>query len=212
MSRHRDEARFYVTGHDIAPSREIPPPHDSVVDGISQLVDRRQVQEISVDSPPAAARDVLERARRALRTRLAADPPPDRSPDQEERLQSRFEYRLQIASDHRDRLREQRENTPWRQRSARAHLDRRVRSYIADEAKAVGQLDELKAIRQAADALHRARLERHGPGAAQLLAIRGGCHSRDTAHRRADRALSALGRDPFAASELTHVLRPDFRL
>ncbi len=215
MSRHRDQARFYVTGHDIAPNRELPPPQDPVVDGISRLVDRREVQELAIDSLPAAERTELERERRELRQRLAANPPPERSPRREEHQEGQegqIHYRLQVARDYQERLRAERENTSWHQRSARSQLDQRIAGYAQDEHRAGEQLNALHAIRHAADGRDQAWLKTHGLDAAQLLAIRSELHTRDTADRRADHALQALHRDPLPAPELTQDLGLDFGL
>jgi len=192
MSRHREQARFYVTGGDLRPDRDLPPPRDPVVDGITRLVDRRHVKELAIDSLPTAQRGQLERERRQLREHLAANPPPVRSLEEEERLRQRFEFRRDTAREQRENLIDQRDQTSWRERRTRTNLDERISEHAEHEHKAITRLDALAASDHVADGRDQAWLESHGAEAARLIAISGELHSRDTADRHAAHRVQAV--------------------
>ena len=87
LSRHREQARFYVAESHLRPDREQPPPHDPLIAGLTQLLQRSQAKELALESLPPAQRQQLEDDRREQRYPLTnssapgRSSPPERSPE-----------------------------------------------------------------------------------------------------------------------------------
>jgi Ti-type conjugative transfer relaxase TraA len=84
LSRHREEARFYISGGELglkddrAIDRDCAPGPDPVGDGLRRVLGRSRAQQLATDSLAEIDRDDLEARREQLRERLAdAGPPPE---------------------------------------------------------------------------------------------------------------------------------------
>jgi conjugative relaxase-like TrwC/TraI family protein len=163
LSRHRQEARFYVAGGDLRPDGDKPPPQDPVVAGLTRLLERTQAKELALDSLPSAAREQLERDRRrvrAHRSRPAAATRP----------------LLTAALDRKEALLAQRDQM------RRAARDARVDAGIS---RAQERHKPATALWTATDLADRQWLAAYGPGAARLHAIEGRLPAQDAADPRA---------------------------
>lgn len=80
LSRHKEQARFYVADSDLHLDREQPPLHDPLIAGLTQLLQRSQAKELALESLPLAQRQQLEDGRRDFRDHLSSPPAPARFP------------------------------------------------------------------------------------------------------------------------------------
>jgi len=124
LSRHTQQARFYIARSDLRHDPELPPPADPLVHGISQLLQRSHAKQLALDALPHTQREQLELERRQLRERLADQPPPRRLPHTEDRELEQHVQALENARLREQLLRQQREQLRWRDRHRRAELNR----------------------------------------------------------------------------------------
>ncbi len=204
MSRHREDARFYVARSDLRADPEMPRSSDDLlIHGISRLLERSNIKGLALDELPQAAREDLERDRRQLHAQLDGDPPPTwRWPDAEERELETAAARLKSTQDHAERLQRQREQLRWRDRKQRPELDERI------ERNREQQVRFAQALENTVDAVTTARaddsdwLATHGPAAARLIAVDGELRTRDAAHTHAASRLERIDLHPLEAPDL----------
>ena len=196
LSRHKHEARFYVTGSDLHADREQPSPHDPLVAGLTRLLQRSQAKELALESLPLDQREQLEQERRQLRAHLTRQPPPFRLTPQEDRELDAATAKLKRALDDKKALLERGEQLRRRDRRARADLDARFEHNHEHQHHHAEEIKQLLATRKTADLTDHAWLTTHQPDAARLLTIEAELHARDTATHRAATRIQNLDRDP----------------
>ncbi len=208
MSRHRHDARFYVAGSDIAPNLELPAPHDPVIEGITQLLQRSRTKDLALESLPLADREQLERERRELREQLTDHPPPARRSHREESDSSRVLYVLENAIEDENRLLEQRERLRWHERAARIRIDSRLEESRKTQQSQREQLGALDTRHGHADAIDRAWATTYADEASRLLSVSAELHARDHIEERVLASTRELHPDPLTPQlpELTHDL------
>ncbi len=197
LSRHREQARFYVARGDLRVDPELPPPTDPLVSGIGRLLERSQAKQLALESLPQADREQLEVERRQLREQLAGQPPPRRLAHVEAR---ELEAKVRAVESARERerlLRERRERLRWRDRRARADLDDLLERNLDDQQRHATELQKTVATVTAAKTSDHDWLTNHEPQATRLLAVDHELRTRDTAEDRAARRLETLDRDPL---------------
>jgi len=200
LSRHRDEARFYIARGDVRGDPELPTPADPLVAGITRLLERRNVKELALDSLTEAQRVALDDDRRRLRETLSVATPPKRFPRAE--IQA-LETTLQAFERTRARVKQLQERVGRlgrRDRAARAEATRVLERAEAEQARHEAAFRAARTTYHEAEAADTAWATAHGPAAARLVAIEREVQRREHAQANAARRLHALDRDPLAPS------------
>ncbi len=197
LSRHREQARFYVARGDLHPDPELPPPADPLVFGIAKLMQRSQAKQLALESLPQADREQLEQERRKLRGQLSDQPPPRRLPHVEKRELEADVHGLENARERERLLRERRERLRWRDRSARADIDNLLERNLDEQQERSAELRKTVATVTAAKTTDHDWLDTHGPEATRFLAVDHELRARDSADHHAARRVDALDRDPL---------------
>jgi len=125
LSRHRDEARFYIARADIAVDRDIPIP-DPVVFGLEQLLERSGAKQLALDSLTDRDASELEIKRDELRQLFDTDLP---SATHVERLgweRDRAQEALDEAGQRIERLQELRDQTGLLAFRERGRIDNQI--------------------------------------------------------------------------------------
>jgi Ti-type conjugative transfer relaxase TraA len=208
LSRHRQDARFYLARPNLHADPELPPPHDPLIDGITRLLQRSHAKGLALEALPDAQREQLELERRELRQQLAPEPAPRRLPHAEEQALESQTKALTSARHREHLLREQRDALHWHQRSARKQLDALLENNYAAQARCETALEAAVDAGALAAATDSDWLTAHAPTATRLLAVDHELRARDHADTAASRGLHALHQAPIErvlpAPEITH--------
>jgi conjugative relaxase-like TrwC/TraI family protein len=202
MSRHREQARFYVARTDLHDDRDLPPTADPIISGIGRLMQRSHAKELALDALPQADRETLELERRQIREQLATEPPPRRLPHIEQQELDRELRALENARQREHLLVENRARLKWHQRAARTANDEHLNRNLEDQSRWTTQVEQTAGTLAAGDAADRAWVAAHGPKASRLLAVDSELRTRDHLDHRADRRLQALDRNPLDRNPL----------
>ena len=197
MSRHREQARFYVARADVNNDRDLPPSRDPVVAGIGRLMDRSHAKELALDALPQADREALELERRQLREQLNDDPPPRRLPHIERQELEQDTWALENAREREALLREHRAQLRWRDRADRAVTDQHLEQNLEEQTAYETRVGERVAALDIADDIDSEWLAAHGPEASRLLTVDRELRTREAADRHAGLQLDALDRNPL---------------
>lgn len=195
LSRHRDEARFYITRADLDLDRDSAPTPDPQITAIERLLTRSHAKDLALDQLRDTDRAELDREREALRERFAEDPPPSPATLLDEEV-DRAAAALDNAHERRSMLQQSRDALPWHRRRERAELN--------------GLLERnAQEIEQRTERHHRARLEHtaatdaelswlqiHGSDAERLLAVDHELRARQHIDARVTGALDQLHNGP----------------
>ncbi len=192
LSRHRDEARFYVTRGDLEVDRELPPEADPVVAGLERLLGRSRVKELAHDGLADAPAEEIHRECDGLRRALASDPPPLPNADRLAHELKRIHDDLQSARRREASLLERRQELRWFDRGARAQLN----AHLAIAGQEVQRLARRYADAGIEHATARERedswLREHGDDAGRLLAVDHELRQRERTDRAVTRRLDGL--------------------
>ena len=197
MSRHREEARFYIARGDLHADPELPPPGDPLIAGIGALLSRTRTKELALDSLPDEERGELERERHTLRESLADDPP---ARDGHRALDERLEWQsraLEKAHEREELLRKKREELGWHQRKARATRDRDIVTNLSEQDTWREAIQETEAAISAATTADATWIEHHGPRGLRLVVVNRELRGRDIAEARATHRLEGLDHNPL---------------
>jgi hypothetical protein len=195
MSRHRDQARFYVTRDDVHRDRDLPPDRDAVVDGITQLIDRSDRHELAIDSLPEIDRDALEQERRRLRAQLDLDRQHAFEQRHRDREVARAQELLDDALQREAQNQQTRDQIAWHKRRQRADHDRILERDRRVVEHHTVRLDQALDAQDHTRAQGQAWLDQNEPQATRLLAIETELANRDTIDQQADRTLHAYQRE-----------------
>ncbi len=196
LSRHRDEARFYIARADIDLDRDIAPQVDPVIAGIERLIGRSHAKDLAIESLPELDRDELERDRTRLRKTIERDPPPDDL--QRRELDDEIEratIALHEAHERQRMVRKDRERLRWRERQQRADLDNILEQNLEYQRAQNEHLQNAIAQREIADTRDQRWLDDRRPTVERLLAVEQEVQARDTIDRQAERRVHALSRE-----------------
>lgn len=192
LSRHRDEARFYIARGDLGPERDLPPEHDPVIGRIERLMSRSHAKDLAIHGLPEADQVDLQAEKDTLRTRLADHPAPwPKSQRLAEELQRATES-LQAAHARRDRNQESRDELGWFDRRRRHDLDHVLDINAGDIERATERWQAATRAYEQADQIERDWLTDHGPEAERLLTVDAELDERDRVDRNAQRQLDRL--------------------
>ncbi len=197
MSRHREQARFYVARTDLHDDRDLPPTADPIISGIGRLMERSHAKQLAIDALPQADRDALELERRQIREQLASEPPPRRLPSLEQQELEGDIRALENARQRENLLREHRAQLRWRDRSARAASDEHLQHNLEEQAARETRVGARVAALASADASDDKWLAAHGPQASRLLTVDHELRAREAADHHAARQLDALAHNPL---------------
>ena len=196
LSRHRQEARFYIARGELRDDLDLLPPSDPVVAGISQLLQRTEAKALAIDSLPNDQRADLERERAQLRDRLTEEPLPprrllhveDQNLEQQLRTLENARWREQHLTEERGKLR-------WRDRGRRAEIDDLLENNREEQQRREAELRTAIGTRHRLDATDHGWLDAHGPEAERCLAVDEELRARDLANGRAAVRLNDLARE-----------------
>ena len=171
LSRHRDEARFYIARGDLGLDRDQAPARDPVVAGIARILGRSRAKELARDGLPELDDQALTQERAELRGRLAHDPPPrDQVEVLAERVRAKRE-RLEATRLRIERLQRARDDMPrWRRRE-RGELDRLLDSNQSQAGEAEHVCAQARGDHERTLGAQRTWIAEHGPDAERLVVI-----------------------------------------
>ena len=209
LSRHREEARFYVARGDLdlERHRDAPPPLDPELAGLKRLLERSHAKDLALehlDSEPAqpdenlTSRDTSELAheRDQLRERVDLKTLPPGDLDRLSNEADQAHTSLQDTLQRIESLRARRDSTSILRRRER----RELRDLIATHERTVGRQyerwDVARETFNAAQDCADAWLQEHGPAGTRLLAIERELAQRDAAGATARDRVDALDRRP----------------
>jgi conjugative relaxase-like TrwC/TraI family protein len=174
LSRHREQARFYVTQADLGLDADTPPLTDPLAFGLERLLGRSRAQTLASDQLPADLDDhTLKTSRDELATSLAIDPPPATAweLDALETSTARARANLDDTMQRHDHLTREREQTPVWRRAARDEIDRALDENRERLAALEERHDRAHAVHEQARTATDAWLARTGTTADQYLAL-----------------------------------------
>jgi conjugative relaxase-like TrwC/TraI family protein len=190
LSRHRDEARFYVARGDLDLDADLPPGRDPLIAGLTRLLGRSAGQQTAGEHLRELTDEQVRREQQRLAERLRLDELPLPTDDPLKRLPHAAEDR-ERCEERLQRVIEERSATRLWQRAARRDLDRAIRRNEEERSR----LDTALPKRTAPDGDATERwLERHGPDARRLLALATEASTREQHRWNAERRLDALDR------------------
>lgn len=209
LSRHRDEARFYIARGDLGLDRDQAPAPDPVVAGIARILGRSRAKELACEALPEFDDQVLARESAQLRARLGDGPPPREQVEVlAERARAEHE-RLEATRSRIERLQRARDAAPRWRRGELGELGRllelnRSRASEAELVCAQARGDHGTAL----DA-RRAWIAEHGPDAERLVVIDNEQRRRAVDERDARSRTAGLDRAPDPWSHVLGSVQPD---
>jgi len=168
LSRHRHEARFYVTPSDLGLDADCAPEPDSVAAGLARMLGRSQAEETASAQLRRLTDEQLETERARLAERLRAigrAPDPDALQHQMEILARRCCLH-ELRAEH---LQAQRDATSWLRRKERRRLDVALETSASARARLDEQRVDLRAEIEQITGRRDAWLELHGLDAKRYL-------------------------------------------
>jgi hypothetical protein len=191
LSRHRHEARFYVTRSDLGLDADRAPEPDSVAAGLARLLGRSQAEETASAQLRRLTDEQLEieRARLAERLREIGRPP---DLDALEHQMAKLDRRCFMHELRAEHLRAQRDATSWLRRKERRHLDEALENTASARAQLDAQRLDLSAQASKLTGEREAWLERHGSDAKRYLGLDAERQDRKQLDSIADRRLNRL--------------------
>lgn len=198
MSRHRQEARFYVAGGELKPEPDLPPHADQLVRSVARLMMRSEAKGLAIDELPAADREQLERERRLMRESFDDDPPPRRDARREREQREALEEQItRVRADEQRLLQRHKELRGWRARHARTGIEQQLDGNQERLERLGIQLgDSLRAGLQA-DLGDEKWLAAHGRDARRFLAVDEAVRRQYAARDHVAKQLDAHHRDPL---------------
>jgi conjugative relaxase-like TrwC/TraI family protein len=194
LSRHREEARFYVARRDLgdANERDLPYRHDADVEEVGNLLRRSHAQELATPHLRDKTREELEREHDELHRELNDDRPRRRNLEMEDWKRDDVTKHLDDCDREIERLLKQRDELGLFKWGERSDIDDRLE-------KAHCRYDSLSAEhREIAETYERDNahdqdwVARHKPEANRFLAVHDELHDRDRVDAKASRQLDAL--------------------
>jgi conjugative relaxase-like TrwC/TraI family protein len=178
LSRHRDEARFYVARGDLGLDRDHAPAPDPLAAGLTRLLGRSRAQELASNGLPELDDTHLDATHEDLRALLASDPPPTRTQRDEP---ARLRDALDDTAARLERLQTERDALGWLDRAERRARDeliatqRRHHARLSDRAQQIHDSEATWLARHGTDAELFLRLDRERR---ERAAIRHEAHER----------------------------------
>ena len=212
LSRHRQDARFYVAGGDLKTDPELPPHHDPLLYGITSLLERTQAKGLAIDELTTADRTDLEQQRRELRDQFTREQPPRRLRHEEDHKLDVLSQEVARADRHQERLLEQRQKLGWRGRRERDRIDQELEHNAERRSDVSARLDRVRSTVLAAGTTDQTWVDTHGPDAHRLLAVDHELRTRDATQARIDQQLETHHRDPLLDRALDRELGMDLGL
>ncbi|MCW2986824.1 MAG: conjugative relaxase [Conexibacter sp.] len=172
LSRHRQQARFYVTQSDLGLDQDHAPAPDPLASGLERLLGRSRAQGLARDQLPADLDDdAIDAELSDLTAQLIRDPhPPARLP-QLTVARAEAEQDLDATAAGFRKLEAQRETTPLWRRRERAELDRDLAAHRdalqQRQARAAAAATEEQTLRSSTYAW----IADHGPTASRYVAL-----------------------------------------
>lgn len=221
LSRHRDQARFYVARSDVKVTpRDLPPDADPVVSRVARLLERSEQKDMAIESLPQVDVDQLKKEREALREQLAEDVPEHRLPHVEEQDIARHEAQLADARKRERRIRDAQEQTPWWQRRDHRELEHMAKLAREDQAGQERAVRDAVAERDANNKTESAWVREHRREIQRLVAVEQELSLRGEVDRDVSDRLAAYDRelvdrmsrlDPDVAQRMPDLDRPFVR-
>jgi hypothetical protein len=195
LSRHRDEARFYVTRADLDLDRDSAPMPDPVVSGVERLMTRSHAKDLAIDNLRDADQALLAQERDTLRDRFRENPPPFKRPGLDQEVQ-RSTADLENTRERRALLEANRDALHWYQRRERTELNKWLE-------RNAHELEQRTEIQQRVLSEHSVAcdaelgwLQAHGPDAERLLTVDHELRAGDEVNRRVTRSLDHYHQEP----------------
>jgi hypothetical protein len=203
LSRHRDEARFYISRGDLGLDRDQAPEPDTLVYRLQALLERSHAKELALEGLSDLDDATLGHEHARLAQRIGPNPPPPPNRPHRDQEVERARQDLEQTRAREAALREQRERTPWYQRRERERLDKLLEQHQHAVAYHQERWQQSHDEHELAAAAQRDWVDEHGPDAQRYLALdheqrlRAGCKAE--AHHRLDaleRGIDPLLNDP----------------
>ncbi|MDP9383885.1 MAG: relaxase domain-containing protein [Actinomycetota bacterium] len=209
MSRHRDEARFYLTRGDIEHELDLSPSRDPIIDGIERLMGRSRAKELAMEGLPDATREELERERRQLGEHFERDPAPRRRSDHLAEELDRAQQALSREVERRTRLQECRDRLSIFRRRDRAALGDQLGRADDLIERLSGRVDDARQRHEGARAREVGWLGEHGEEASRFVAVDRELNARDRIERTVERGIRRAVRPADPPEHALDIHRPD---
>jgi len=196
LSRHREEARFYVARGDLGLDRDDASPPEPLMAGLERLLGRSRAKQLALEGLQEVDDGALRREQDDLREGLQRDPPP--RPEAGPRARE-LELAAEALSHARQReaaLRERRAALRWFERRERSELD----AFLDLNARQIAHLTErwghAHAGHDRRNAIEQGWLLEHGAEAERYLAVKRELGLRAVEDRDAARRIEHFQRRP----------------
>ena len=198
LSRHRDEARFYVARPDVEPKVERDlPQQDPLVDGLGDLLERSGAKRLAHDSLSDRDTKDLEKERDQLRKALKdKEPPSVREADERARAREHARKTLDATERRIGRLHDERKGIGFFDFGERRRVDAYLGLARDARERELEQRDFTAAAHERTVAHARNWLTRFGDQAARLVAASREVAERRLIEKRAVERIQAVERAP----------------
>ena len=198
LSRHRDEARFYVARPDVEPKAERDlPQQDPLVDGLENLLERSGAKRLAHDTLSDRDSKDLENERDQLRKTLKdTEPPSVREVDNRAREREHARKELDATERRTERLQDERKEIGFFDRGERRRIDAYLERARDARERELEQRDVAAAAHERTVAHVRNWLAKFGDQAARLVAISREVAERKLIEKRAVERIQAVERAP----------------
>ncbi len=213
LSRHREEARFYVSRRDLGQGndRDLPYRHDADVEDISRLLERTRAQDLATPQLRDTTREELEREHDELFRAFNEDRPLRRDLWTEDWRRDDVVKRLEERDAQIERLVKQREELGLFKRGERRELDAMLDHAYASYEHLVKDHREIGEAYERDNARDQEWAARHKPEANRFIAVHDELRDRDRIDIKAARQLEALDDHQPLERGLEHHERPRAR-
>jgi hypothetical protein len=191
LSRHRHEARFYVTRSDLGLDADRAPEPDPVTAGLARLLGRSQAEETASAQLRRLTDEQLETERARLAERLREiERPPD--PNALEHQMEALDRRCSMQELRAEHLQAQRDATSWLRRKERRRLDAALETATSTRTQLDAQRLDLRAEVERLTGRRDTWLDRPGSDAKRYLDLDAERQDRQLLLSIADRRLNGL--------------------
>jgi hypothetical protein len=195
LSRHREEARFYVTRADLGLDRDAVPEPDPVIRGIERLLSRSKAKDLAIDSLPDVDQRILESEDDVLREQFRDNPPPPPAPELERELRQ-AEADVAAARERCSLLERSRDGLRWHRRRDRTELTRLLDRNAVELEQRLERYEYAHHAHTTAVEAQQQWLEAHESDAGRLMAIDQELRQRDRLDDLTTRRLEEFHRAP----------------
>jgi hypothetical protein len=199
LSRHRDEARFYISRGDLGLDRDHAPEPDTLVYRLQAVLERSHAKDLAIDELADLDDHALAHEHAELRERIGDDLPLPAHMLRRDEEAERARRDLELTRQREAKLRQQREKTPWYRRRERQQLDAVLSQHESAAEYHHERWQHAHDEHERTEAQHGVWIDEHGPEAQRYLALDHEQRLRAGHELEADQRLEALERriDPL---------------